>query len=164
MKYIGNCDEWIEDDFVKLLLTPNFGQKTPSISEHFEDPQYQYWINQGFPSDRISFTFIFQDHFDHNITLPKQFGDTKEWWFSRLDPGDIVPWHADKFKYDESNIERYWIAMQDYIPGHIFLYENKPFVDYKKGDIFLFNNPTAYHGAGNLSFIPKLSLQVAIQR
>lgn len=163
MKYIGNCADWITDSLLEELLDPKLGEKIPSTSDHYNDEQYQYWINQGFTSDRISFTFIYSDHFNDKLMLPKQFFKAKEWWFSKLNPGDIVPWHADTFKYDKKNIERYWVAMQDYIPGHIFLYEDKPFINYKQGDIFLFDDPTVYHGAGNLSFVPKLSLQIVLE-
>lgn len=163
MKYVGNCADWIDDNFVEYLLEPSFGEKTPSTPDHYKDEQYLFWKSRGFPSDKISFTFIYKDHFNYNVSLPEQFSNVREWWFSKLNPGDIVPWHADKFKYNQSNIERYWVSMQDYIPGHIFLYGDRLLMNYKKGDIFLFNNPTVFHGAGNLSFIPKLSLQIVTE-
>jgi len=164
MKYIGNCADWIESELIDFLLQSDIGDKVPSSDDHSNDPQFKYWINEGFPYNKINFTFIFHDSLDFPVELPTIFKHAREWWFSKLNPGDIVPWHADKFKYNEENIERYWVAMQNYIPGHIFMYEDKPFVDYKKGDIFLFDNPKACHGAANISFIPKLSLQVALEK
>jgi hypothetical protein len=51
--------------------------------------------------------------------------------------------------------------MQDYKPGHVFIYENQLFSNYKKGDVFLFESPESIHAAANVGFSPKLTLQVS---
>lgn len=161
MKPVYNCKDWITDELLSELLDPTVGELTPVTQDHYTDHQYLYWKSQGFNCDRIRFTFIFQDHLKQQLTLPTFFKNVKEFWFSRLMPGDIIPCHSDKFKYDVDKIKRYWMAMQDYTPGHVFIYENQIFANYKKGDVFLFESPESMHAAANIGFSPKLTLQVS---
>jgi hypothetical protein len=66
--------------------------------------------------------------------------------------------HIDTIKEDQKNAKRYWIALEDYKWGHIFLENGENLRDYKQGDCFLFDNKI--HGAANVGLEPKISLQI----
>ena len=50
--------------------------------------------------------------------------------------------------------------LQDFIPGHVFIYGNSMVANYKRGDVFQYENSQDEHGAANLSFVPRIVLQV----
>jgi hypothetical protein len=50
--------------------------------------------------------------------------------------------------------------MQDYEPGHIFIYKNELVKDYKAGDVFIYDDSQDIHGAANISYLPRIILQI----
>jgi hypothetical protein len=50
--------------------------------------------------------------------------------------------------------------LQDWEPGHVFVYEDKVNPVYKKGDIFEWSDPELLHGVVNLSFNSRYTLQI----
>ena len=58
------------------------------------------------------------------------------------------------------NCKRYWVPLQDFIPGHVFIYGNSMVANYRRGDVFQYENSQDEHGAANLSFVPRIVLQV----
>jgi hypothetical protein len=65
--------------------------------------------------------------------------------------------HTDPHTHDFKNCKRYWIAMQDYVPGHIFQYKDEILTNYKKGDIFQYPDANEIHGAANISYTKRLT-------
>lgn len=133
MKLVGNIKSYISDELITYMLTHKGIQK-PS------------W--EVFHGDNLPFTLEFP------------FTGKLKWWFSKLGPGETFPMHTDTFE-DVGN-KRYWIACQDYESGHIFVYKDTLVANYKAGDVFLFDDSNALHGAANISSTAKISLQIAI--
>ena len=81
------------------------------------------------------------------------------WWITKLYPGQFMPMHTDPHTHEQS-CNRYWIPLQDYQPGHIFIYKDKFITDYKAYDVFEYENEQDMHGAANIGHTPRVVLQV----
>lgn len=89
--------------------------------------------------------------------------DTYFWWCIKTMPGQFLPLHTDPaVMKSEEPTTRYWSMLQDYIPGHCFIINEELFTDYKAGDVFLWDDSTAEHGAFNMSGVPRVSFQIGI--
>lgn len=82
------------------------------------------------------------------------------WWVSKIRPGHCFPMHTDILNSQLVNPRRYWVALDDYQYGHIFLIDDICLQDYKRGDVFLFDN--TLHGGINLGSSNKYSLQLLV--
>jgi hypothetical protein len=162
VKFIDNYANWITDDFLNFLNYPNNGRLMFYSEEHKNHELSRLWLSNNYNMDSISYTFFFPEDFNSTIELPKKLSHVKEWWVSKLKPGDHIPYHYDTFKHSLDNVKRYWMALGDYHQGHIFIYQETPFKDYRKGDLFEFNKPDDWHAACNLGFTNKLTLQFTI--
>ena len=58
------------------------------------------------------------------------------------------------------DVIRYTVYLQDWEPGHVFVYSDKTNANYKKGDIYEWSDPELLHGVVNLSFNPRYTLQI----
>jgi hypothetical protein len=76
-------------------------------------------------------------------------------------PGNFMPMHVDPHTLYEKNSCRYWMPLQDWKPGHVFMYENEVITDYKAGDVWMYRESGALHGAANIGYTPRLVLQVS---
>lgn len=102
---------------------------------------------------------------DSKINLPEWLGKNLLTWYSRFLPGQGIPFHIDdNEEYLESptdEIARYVLFLQDWIPGHVFLYQDKKILtDYKAGDLFLYEDPNEIHAACNLSHSIRVTYQI----
>lgn len=96
------------------------------------------------------------------INLP-EFPNTRSkmhWWFIKLLPGQMQTMHIDPHLMDVKNPIRYSMFLQDYIPGHIFMFDDFMATNYKAGDIFEWNDPECIHAAVNVSYDIRYTLQV----
>lgn len=160
MRYIGNYANWIDPKVMSVILTTN-GDRRPSELENadYKNKTAELWIKAGYDLSKLGWEFYYKEHVgDLSMPIPVQ-GNVK-WWFSKLSPGDMFPLHFDHFPGDITNIKRYWMACQDFIPGHIFIYNGKNLEDYKAGDLFEISPTENMHAAANLGFTPKVSLQI----
>jgi hypothetical protein len=78
-----------------------------------------------------------------------------------MSPGDFMPMHVDPHTLYQPGSQRYWIAFQDWQPGHIMMYEDRVITNYKKGDIYSYEDANALHGAANIGYVPRIVLQVS---
>lgn len=162
MNYIGNCQEFILPEFIDVVLKTN-GDTRPSIQEldqSYKLETIKKWEEAGYDLSKLKWTMYYQSHFSKTLKLPPMFQGNIQWWFVKLNPGDIFPCHLDLFE-NKKNVKRYWIACQDYKLGHVFVYENRMLTEYRAGDIFEID-PNVYHGSVNIGFVPKISLQISI--
>jgi hypothetical protein len=94
-----------------------------------------------------------------NITLP--FDDRTDflWWGIKMKPGNFMPVHRDPHTMDPvyHHCKRYWMALQDWEPGHIFMYDREVLVDYKKGDVFAYPDAQEIHCACNIGNTTRLT-------
>lgn len=82
------------------------------------------------------------------------------WWFIKLLPGQMQTMHIDPHLVEVKNPVRYSVFLQDYIPGHIFMFDDFMATNYKAGDVFEWNDPECIHAAVNVSYDIRYTLQV----
>lgn len=160
MKYIGNYKHWIDPLIVEKVKTSTGERRPKVINDGYQDQTLISWKSAGYDLSKLGWEFFYNEHIgkDH-IDLPIKIENKKyKWWFSKLNPGDFFPMHLDHFK-TETNVIRYWMACEDYKPGHVFVYGESVLQNYKAGDMYEFS-ADMWHGAANLGFDPKISLQI----
>ena len=164
MKFIGNFKDWIDPKVVEYLLAndgvarPNTPGKNPNIQE-FIDAE-----NVGYDLSKPWWYHYEKSIFPFDIKIPIETDKTVMWWFIKMKPGGMMPMHRDPhvtFDY-VGNPKRYWLAMDDYVPGHVFVYNNIMLSDYKAGDLWMYTDPNELHGACNMSYKTRLSFLFTI--
>lgn len=157
MLYHGNYKDWVQQDLFNNVLNST-GEVGPG-RELNEASKQQGDVWKDITNVGAQWSF----HYEEIGTFPElpiPYQGTINWWFVKINPTCVFPIHRDTFKKD--TVRRLWIPYQDYISGHIFIYNDIFIKDYKAGDIFEFDDPTALHGSANITTIPKVSLQVVI--
>lgn len=156
MKYIENIK--IDTRALDFMLN-NKGQKRPFLTpEKYQESIYKQWIDSGYNLESLYWESFGYDEFPFEVNIPY---DNCKWWFSKLPPGSVFPYHQDIYSTNTAS-KRLWIAYQDYQPGHIFTYDSKVLTDYKQGDCFEFDDTLTWHGASNCGLTPKISLQIVM--
>jgi len=132
--YRGNFANWINPTWRELVLN-TVGQARPR----------DWWV--------------YEEH-DLNIKISPPWCTGKtEWWITKLMPGQFMPMHTDPFTHYET-CKRYWVPLQDYQPGHLFVYGNLVLTKYSAGDVYEYINSQDIHGAANIGHMPRVVLQV----
>jgi hypothetical protein len=70
-----------------------------------------------------------------------------------------MPMHTDPHTH-ERQCNRYWIPLQGYESGHLFIYKNQLITNYKAFDVFKYDHEHDAHGAANIGHSPRIVLQV----
>lgn len=156
MKYIGNFSEYIKDEWVDEVLALPREWPRPFCEKSNE---HERLSKAGYDLSHSHWAVVEPYHVNFQIEFPFLTHVT-QWWIARLFPGQFMPMHIDPHP-DNQQGNFYWIPMQDYHPGHIFIIEDEFIKDYKKGDVYAFNNLRDYHGSSNIGMIPKLTILVA---
>lgn len=163
MKFYGNYADWIETQWLEELLSsqgtarPKEGKRPSSPKEEFE---YATARAAGYNDDATYFYMFTKDNTSFDI-VPPFISARFHWWITKMLPGNFIPMHIDPHTSYEKNSQRFWIPLQDWQPGHIFMYENFSITNYKKGDVWYYENPTALHGAINIGHTPRIVLQIS---
>ena len=92
------------------------------------------------------------------ITPPWTIG-TVHWWFTKMTPGQFMPMHTDPHAHDKP-CKRYWMPLQDYTSGHVFIYKDEMITDYKAGDVYQFDNEIDIHGAANIGHTCRIMMLI----
>lgn len=162
--YVGNYADCVPRHWNEYVLEnegeirPNHRMIiTPDVERQFAD-----WIDAGYvQNDAVKWHLYTGYHLGEELDL-KQFDFCKDkqvkWWIVKIDPGRFFPMHIDTMNEDDIDPKRYWIALQDSKWGHVFIDDQDNLRDYKRGDVFLFDNKI--HGAANVGLEPKISLQI----
>lgn len=163
MQYIGNYSSWIQTEWINEIINsqgmgrPKEGKKPSSPEEEIE---YQRAREAGYKEDAIYFYMFDKNNVSFKLDIP--FVDGKyHWWITKMLPGNFMPMHTDPHTLFESNSKRYWMPWYDYKDGHIFVYKDQVITNYKKGDVYCYEDATAIHGAANIGFTPRIVLQVS---
>lgn len=159
MNYIGNFN-FFKNSWIQELLD-NDGQARPRdwpAINAVESAEYQHAKEAGYDLNAVHWWVYENKDVSFDIHPPFVTGDY-HWWITKLYPGQFMPMHTDPHTHERSCI-RYWIPLQDYVPGHIFIYKDEMIKDYKKGDVYSYENSNDNHGAANISHTPRLVLQV----
>jgi hypothetical protein len=163
MECIGNFKDWINPQWIDYLSNNN-GEKHPRI-----DPK-EY--GSGNPLDKLrGYGYKLEDtfwesyesrSFPYKLELPLGLSEHTDWWFVKMGCGNFIPFHKDHAPQNhlaDMNVRRFWMPLQDYVEGHIFIIEHNFIKDYKAGDVFEYTNESDRHGAFNISMgIPRYTL------
>lgn len=171
MRYIGNYKDWITPELMLHLNThegdlrnvwqPERWQGHPLLDEyrHKCEPAYGHG-NSTFHQ----FNLTSVDMKDFPITLP-ELPETRKrifWWFVKLNPGEMQAMHIDPHLVDVKNPVRYTMYLQDYIPGHVFIWDDKISANYKAGDLYEWSDPMIVHGCVNISYETRYTMQITM--
>ena len=161
MKYLGNYkNKIIEEGVYNLILNTN-GQARPKDwppAFAIESAEYKRAEEAGYDLTQTHWWVYEEKDLDIDIQTPWT-KNKIHWWITKLMPGQYMPMHTDPHTHS-LQCKRYWIPLQDYVPGHIFIYQNELIKDYKKEDVFEYIHSTDLHGAANISHSPRLVLQI----
>jgi hypothetical protein len=169
MKYIGNYKEWITDDLMNHLKKctgdtipvwqPERWQGHPLLD------QFREWVRPGYAHKDHNFQQFnpgCNDMQNYKIVLPEfpEKRSNSHWWFIKLLPGQMQPMHIDPHLVEVKNPVRYTMFLEDFVPGHIFVYDDKIMSNYKAGDVYEWSDPMTIHGVVNIGFTTRYTLQV----
>ena len=158
MKYVGNFCTWIKPEYIDHMTNTN-GTSRPGGGANPDSEEFQKAKEHGYDLSQ-TYWYIYEPHtFPFDIELPFESNLTFMWWGIKMNPGNFMPVHRDPHTYDpnHTNVTRYWMALQDWEPGHIFMYEDQVLVNYKKGDVYSYPDPQAIHCACNIGNSPRLT-------
>lgn len=176
MKYIGNYKEWVDETFtpeVLEMMNNTDGGKTklheagrwvghPALNQYVEKIKvYDKYKDNTFQQ----FFNVSKPFKEKPLVLP-QLPETRNqtfWWVVKLKPGEYQTVHQDPHLYTSVNPKRYTLYLQDWQPGHVFIYKNKTISNYKAGDLFEWDDPLMEHAVANVSCNIRYSLQISMQ-
>ena len=143
-------------------MLANDGQPGPNMkvpeNEH-EAMQHERGRSVGYKlNDTYWYTFEPKD-LPFDIVPPLD--NVSLWWFVKMNPGQFMPMHVDQDDHSSATINRYWMPLQDYEIGHLFIYKDSLLSPYKKGDLYMFDDADAFHGSSNIGFSPRLIFNCA---
>jgi hypothetical protein len=177
LKYIGNFIDKVPAGLIETLLAED-GEITPV----YQPDKWQGSIeieaalkqveDAGYPA----LDYSFHQYTDNTVCMqpfvndlkwlsltnivPKQFNQ-HHWWIVKYNPGDMQPMHVDPHVRNASECMRYTMMLTDFAEGHILTHDDFMLTDYKAGDLFLWEDYYCYHGAVNIGYTPRISLQVS---
>lgn len=160
MKFIGNYSHWIDPLWKQLILTKD-GQARPRDwppSSAAESAEYIKYETAGYDLNAVNWWVYEHSDLSVNVIPPWTNGNV-HWWFTKMMPGHYMPIHTDPHAHDRP-CNRYWMPLQDFQIGHVFLYGETMISKYKTGDVFMFDHEHDIHGAANIGHTPRIMLLV----
>lgn len=169
MKYLGNFKEWIQPGLLERIVSTSgdptlLNQPLTWVGHPEHEAWYKTFCEAGYDK-RSFYSNMYNektaDIKDFNITPPIDIGDKDwSWWFIKFLPGSVACMHYDPHTKIYQTAKRYWMAMMDYHPGHVIVYEGgNMMTNYKAGDLWEWDNADLLHGVVNLSMIPRATFQ-----
>ena len=160
MRFIGNYQQWIKQQWLtEILNSPGYGRPRDwKADSQEEELTYKKALDAGYKLTDVHFWLYEKTNLSFDIDPPWT-GTNIHWWFTKMYPGQYTPMHSDPHTF-ENNCVRYWVPMQDYESGHVFIYKNELIKDYRAGDVFIYDDSQDIHGAANLGYSPRIVLQV----
>lgn len=170
ISYIGNYasiiqESWFEDFKKAGEIRPNLKMSENPDKSKYVLEQAQEWIDAGYDlwNGSVKWEMFWEKHITEAPDLQSlEFcnGKYTKWWFAKVMPGKCFPKHKDAYDMNFKKVSRYWMAIDDHQWGHIFMLENTILSDYKKGDVFKFDDDV--HAGANVGMTPKISLQIVV--
>jgi hypothetical protein len=171
MQLINNYANWINPELMNHLRTctgdttpvwqPNRWQGHPLLD------QYREMARPGYSHKDHTFQQFNANSKDmqgFKIVLPN-FPEQRSqchWWFVKLLPGQMQAMHIDPHLIEVKNPVRYTMFLEDFQPGHIFVYDDKMISNYKAGDVYEWSDPMIVHGVVNIGYNTRYTLQVTM--
>lgn len=158
MVYIGNYSNWIRDEWIDYLLKNEGIPRPKTTSENPDCEEFRIATQAGYDLSKIYWYHYTNttNTFPLPVEIPFEKNRDHIWWFIKMMPGMFMPMHRDPHAVDEKNVRRYWMPLQDYQEGHVFIYNNQLLTDYKKGDVWMYDESQEVHGACNIGYTPRL--------
>ena len=155
MKYIGNYANWINPEWIQYMES-NIGEKHPRVdpNEYGEGNPLEKIKKYGYNLENTFWYSFEQRSFPFDLDFPFDLKGSKDWWFVKMLPGNFIPFHKDhppKNESEQLTARRFWMPLQNYTEGHIFIMEHEFLKDYKAGDVFEYDDEAGRHAACNLS-------------
>jgi hypothetical protein len=168
MRLLGNYAYWIKQEWIDYIMS-NPGTTRIEVPEEYVKKANELGFYQD-TSVRHE-KYIDEDgSFPFEIDFPikvkgyensEAYKYSSDLWFVKVMPGQLIPMHIDQ-PHPKPHTIRFWMALQDYQQGHVFVYENQMITNYKKGDLFLYDDPNAVHGSCNIGFSPRIIFNLSI--
>lgn len=162
MYFVENYKEWVTPELINYLESLTTGAvkiKDVRVSNKLkeDDAVLRSWSQWFHNSSEMK----------GNVIAPKFPVERKNifWWMVRLRPGEFQPIHIDPHLLKATNPKRYTLFLQDFDPGHIYIYnENKITVNYRAGDLYEWdvNDYFGLHGAANISYKTRFTMQICM--
>jgi hypothetical protein len=164
MRYVGNFKDWIDPKWLEEVLASR-GYGRPSEGAKPDTPEmeleYQKAKNAGYRDDAIYFWMFDKKNTTFSVPQPPFVKGNYHWWITKMLPGNFMPMHVDPHTLYQTNSNRYWMPLHDWQPGHIFMYNDQVITNYKAGDVWVYKESNALHGAANIGHFPRVVLQVS---
>lgn len=169
MELIKNYADWITPEFMDFVREhdgdttpvwqPDKWQGHPLLDEAREKTRLGYAHRSH---DFQQFNPRTEDMKYYDFHLPSIPGDNRAhlWWIIKLLPGQMQPMHFDPHLLELTNPKRYTMFLEDWQPGHVFVWDDKYISDYKAGDLFEWHDPMMYHGVVNIGHDTRYTLQI----
>jgi len=160
MKYIGNFKSWISPLWRQEILSVS-GQARPRDwppINAVESAEYRRYQEAGYDLSAVNWWVYEQQDVSFQVTPPWCVNKV-HWWFTKLLPGQYMPMHIDPHAADRP-CKRYWMPLQDYQAGHIFVYGDQMITRYNEGDVYMFDDERDIHGSANIGHTPRVMLLV----
>lgn len=158
MLCVGNWQHYISSKLRQQVLD-TVGQARPRDwppAFAVESSEYKRAEEAGYDLSAVHW-WVYEETNLGPLELPLK--NKYHWWITKLYPGQYMPMHTDPHTH-EQKCKRYWIPLQDYEPGHIFIYKEKLMTKYTANDVFVYTDAQDSHGAANIGHTPRVVLQV----
>lgn len=160
MIYKGNYSNWIQHEWIEYMLN-NVGYSGPGgkVPENeYEEKGKTRITKAGYDWDSTLWEIFDESNLPFTIEPPVE--RIKSWWIVKQLPGQLMPMHGDHDDDEATRTTQWWMPLQDYVSGHVFIYQDKLYNEYKSGDLYMFDNVQAFHGSCNIGFTPRLTLNI----
>lgn len=160
MNYLGNYASYIKNEWIDEILSMEGKARPRDWPPAYKHESYEYdrATEAGYDLNGVHWYVIDKGETSFEITFPFLKNEF-HWWITKLYPGQFMPMHSDPHVH-ERNAIRYWMPLQDYVPGHIFIINDQLITGYKKGDMYSFVDSQDIHGAANIGHTVRLSLLI----
>ena len=159
MKYINNWHELIPANLRQRVID-TVGQARPRdwpASTAIESAEYRKAKDAGYDLSAVHW-WVYEQEQLGPLDLP--FKDY-HWWITKLYPGQFMPIHTDPHTHDRK-CRRLWVPLQNYEPGHVFIYKDKMITNYLAYEAYEYYDSQDSHGAANIGHTPRVVLQVTV--
>lgn len=140
---------------------PERWQGHPLLDQYRELARPAYSLkNHDFQQFNVS--SVDMQHFKLTLPALDQIRKYVFWWFVKLNPGQMQAMHIDPHLIEVKDPVRYTMFLEDFQPGHIFVYDDKMISNYKAGDVFEWSDPMIVHGVVNIGYNTRYTLQITM--
>lgn len=126
---------------------------------------YNIWKEANFNTSAVKWTNYYPEK-DYSVNIVNRYVDLLNLkgfhrsWISRIDPGYFAPWHWDvddneSAYLQKGNIKRFSVTIQDYVPGQMFILNDKVYTNCKEGDVIEWPSYKDWHSGINGAMAPK---------